>query len=410
MKIKLAALIDGSIGRLLLFFLSFLPPYPKKIPIGLSLPEYSKNILVMKFWGMGTIIESTPLLRVLKEKYPALPMDILTFSENKQIVEQLGFFRNIHVITIKKGILSFLMQTVKFIATNAGRYSILFDLEFFASFSALINKMLFSRYSLGFDSLSNSRNRCYSCAIVFDHSTHVRIIFLKFLNALNIGNATDINLSKINIPEDKKVSAITKLPFIKDGGTKIAININTSELCLNRRWPIEKFYKLITLIRQEFNDMQIYLVGDKGDINIVRSLYDSLPDKRKIYITAGLLDILEFSYILSKMNLFITNDGGPMHVAEAMRIPVFCFFGPETPNLYGPLSVNSEVFYSNIYCSPCLNTYNHKRSKCKDNQCLKIIEVGDVFRRFKHKFEYGNTKISDDNPLSYRKVYKDIHG
>jgi ADP-heptose:LPS heptosyltransferase len=55
------------------------------------------------------------------------------------------------------------------------------------------------------------------------------------------------------------------------------------------------------------------------------------------------------------------------------------FFGPETPELYGPNSPAVKVFFSGISCSPCLTAYNHRNSPCDgDNQCLKDIKPDTV--------------------------------
>jgi ADP-heptose:LPS heptosyltransferase len=81
------------------------------------------------------------------------------------------------------------------------------------------------------------------------------------------------------------------------------------------------------------------------------------------------------------MMFLVTNDSGPLHISEAVGTPTVCFFGPETPNLFGPTLTNSLIFYQNMYCSPCLNTYNIKKSTCIDNQCLKRITPQHVFSR-----------------------------
>ncbi len=382
MNFKLAAFMDETIARFLLNAISFLPPYPKQIQLDADF----KNLLVMKFWGIGSILESTPFLRALKRRYPSVPIDILTFSENKQLVEGLGLFRNVYTIDLSKGVFSLFFQTTRFILAHRKKYSLVIDLEFFANFSSLVTKLLASKYSLGFESFFTARNRCYSRTVIFDHVNHIRIIFLKFLNALNIERPADITLSIPQIPKEKKISVIEKFPALNDGHLQIAININASELCINRRWPEENFRKLINFMQQDYVDLQIYLTGGGQDLPLVMSFYESLSNKKGIHIACGKLDILEFCYALSKMTCLITSDSGPLHIAEAIRIPVVCFFGPETPALYGPMLDKSTVFYKNIYCSPCLNSYNRKKTKCKDNQCLKLISAENVYSDIKTKF------------------------
>ncbi|MBU0477568.1 glycosyltransferase family 9 protein [bacterium] len=382
MNFRLAALLDKFVGRVLVQLITLLPPFPKQIPQNANF----ENILIIKFWGFGSILEATPFFHSLKQSYSDVALDILTFSDNKQIVESLGLFRNVHVMDSRKGILNFFKQTIRFILSYRQKYSLVIDMDFFAYFSALITKISGSIYSLGFKSFFPRRNRCYSCTVVFDHSSHIRMIFLKFLDALHIKNPEDISLLAPNVPEEKKLSVMEKFPELKDNRPKIAVNINAGNLFMGRRWPEENFRKLIGLIQQDCNNLQIYLVGGKEDLPVVISFYESLPDKRGVHVTAGKLDIMEFSYVLSKMDCLITSDSGPLHIAEAIGIPIVGFFGPETPNLYGPMSDRSLVFYKNLFCSPCLNTYNHKMSDCTNNQCLKLISAEDVYEKIKDRY------------------------
>lgn len=390
MNFKLAALVDKFAGRLLLWFIPFLPAYPKEIP---SNPNF-KNILIIKFWGFGSIIEATPLFRFLKQEYPHSTLDIFTFSANKKMAWSLGLFRKVYVLDLKRGIFNFSRQTLRFILAHRKKYDLVVDLEFFALFSALVTKMLGSRYSLGFKTFFKSRNRCYSRTVVFDHSNHIRLIFLKFLDALYVKEPADITLLPPKIPEDKKLSVMKKFPMLKDNYLNIAVNINSSGLFTNRRWPEEEFRKLIGFMQQDCKGLQIYLVGGKEDLPTVESFYQSLPEKRGVHIMAGQLDILEFSYALSKMACLITSDSGPLHIAEALGVPVVGFFGPETPNLYGPVSEKSLAFYKNLFCSPCLNVYNHKRSDCCDNLCLKLISAEEVYEKIKSKYFLDNCLLS----------------
>lgn len=379
MNFSKAIILDELLGRLLARFVSLSPPFPHRIERKIQID----NILIIKFWGIGTIIQMTPFIRTLKQHYPNVPIDILTFSQNRQMVETFGLFRKVYTVDYRANFIVFLWQTIRFVLNKRGQYSLIIDFEFFAMFSALITKMLSSKYALGFESFFPYRNRCYSRTISFDHSTHVRMIFFKFLNAININCKIDTALISLQIPSEKEKRVFENFPELKSKSLRLAVNINSGETFKNRQWPKEYFRKLIGFLQQDFCDINIYLVGGKEDLSEVKEFYESLPNKKGVQITNGKLDLPEFSFALSTMKCLITNDSGPLHIAEAMRIPVVCFFGPETPNLYGPMLGKSLVLYKNIYCSPCLNTYRNKRSNCKDNQCLKQILPEDVYSLMK---------------------------
>lgn len=377
MKLKIATFIDEILGRIIVNIVSLIPPYPKPISSSINI----NNILVLKFWGMGSILQATPLLENLKIKYTDAQLDILTFSSNRQIVESLGLFQNIYTIDWSLGIPRFLIKTILFILKNLKRYTMVIDIEFFSMFSALLTKALARDYSLGFGGFYSGRNRIYSKTVIFDHSTHIRLIFLKFLNALNIEIPSDIKMIPPNITIKDTQSVDNLYPILKKEVPKIAVNINTGELCMNRRWPINHFKALIDQLSNKYSDLIFFLIGSKDDTSYVESLYISLKNKERVYMTTGILNIVETVYLLKHMTFLITNDSGPLHISEAIGTPVVSFFGPETPNLFGPTLTNSMVFYLNMYCSPCLNTYTAKKTTCKNNFCLNNISSDQVYKK-----------------------------
>ena len=89
-------------------------------------------------------------------------------------------------------------------------------------------------------------------------------------------------------------------------------------------------------------------------------------------------ELLALYYI---SDVLVTNDSGPVHFSTLTDIKTFAFFGPETPRLYGPLGDNCFVFYSNYACSPCISAFNHRKSACNDNKCLKVISVQEVYKK-----------------------------
>jgi len=94
---------------------------------------------------------------------------------------------------------------------------------------------------------------------------------------------------------------------------------------------------------------------------------------------SGKTSLHQLAYLMTRMKLFISNDSGPLHLAAAMKTPTIFFYGPETPNLYGPWGESNTVFYKHLECSPCINIYNAKRIDCRRGaECVKRITVEEV--------------------------------
>jgi len=170
----------------------------------------------------------------------------------------------------------------------------------------------------------------------------------------------------------------------------VCVNVNTGPLSPERRWAEENFVKLIKQILWEFPDVTVVLIGARADAPVVTDLhgfFDSEEQARVINV-AGRFDLLELCGLFNLSDLLITNDSGPLHLAEALRTRTVSFFGPETPLLYGPAGNNHLVFYKGIYCSPCLNVQNQKKAPCNGNNvCMKLITVDEVFASVKMLLE-----------------------
>ena len=82
-------------------------------------------------------------------------------------------------------------------------------------------------------------------------------------------------------------------------------------------------------------------------------------------------------YTLS--SLMITSDSGPSHFADLTTMPAITLFGPETPEIYGPLGVAKIAIASTLACSPCVSSHNHRHSPCDNNICMKAITVEHVW-------------------------------
>jgi hypothetical protein len=48
---------------------------------------------------------------------------------------------------------------------------------------------------------------------------------------------------------------------------------------------------------------------------------------------------------------------------------------------------NSESIYAGLACSPCVSAFNHRKTSCTDNQCLRAISTDQVVARLERYFQ-----------------------
>ena len=140
---------------------------------------------------------------------------------------------------------------------------------------------------------------------------------------------------------------------------------------------MKNYCELAKKILQE--DAYIVITGVNSEKKDALEICKSVNYNERCIDFTGKTTIKELIDLYNVSRIIITNDSGPNHFASLTPIKIIVFFGPETPKIYGTLSPNAVIFYSNFACSPCVSAFNHRRTPCKDNKCLQIIKVDDVF-------------------------------
>lgn len=65
---------------------------------------------------------------------------------------------------------------------------------------------------------------------------------------------------------------------------------------------------------------------------------------------------------IASCSAFLSSDSGLMHVADALGVPTFGFFGPTHPSLgFAPAGPHSKSFHAGTWCSPC---HRHGSAPC----------------------------------------------
>jgi ADP-heptose:LPS heptosyltransferase len=94
----------------------------------------------------------------------------------------------------------------------------------------------------------------------------------------------------------------------------ITIHIGATDV--RRRWPIEKYAKVINQLSN--TNYPIVLTGSKDEVRLTKKLKKLITNKNVIDIS-GKLTLTALSGILAKTVLLISNDTGPLHLATAFN-------------------------------------------------------------------------------------------
>ncbi|NWF56761.1 MAG: glycosyltransferase family 9 protein [Syntrophaceae bacterium] len=387
--------LDSWVGFLLCLALSALHlPFARQ-------PQRVKNppdrILLIKFFGLGSILQATPLLRSLRRHFPRASIGFLTFESNRVLLDRQPFVDRLFTIR-REGLLRIAVDTLGALwKVRKYRPDVTLDLEYFAKFSTLVSFLSGARTRIGFQLPKLWRGALLTHPVFYNDHRHISEIFGALGIPLGLKlEELDFQLGPLHIwPREREMAVrlLDEFGFVSSG-ILVGINPNTSDLCLERRWPLERFAALIERLSREEN-VRVYLTGSAEESSYVGSLLNRLTSQARTRTAdlSGRTGIGTFLALLERTALFITNDSGPLHFACAVGTPTLSFFGPETPVRFGPRSGFHRTLYASLYCSPCLNVYSNKSAPCGgQNRCMTAISLEDAWSLVQLILQGGTVK------------------
>jgi len=129
------------------------------------------------------------------------------------------------------------------------------------------------------------------------------------------------------------------------------IGIHASGGRESKQWHPDRFAEVARALSHTYG-ATIVLTGNDRD----RPIVDRVRGQLALLPTvdaSGQLDLPELAALLGRLDLLVSSDTGPMHLAAAMATPVVALYGPADPRRYGPDTPASRVVRVQLPCSPC---------------------------------------------------------
>lgn len=323
-------------------------------------PKKIQNILFIKLWALGDSVNTLPLIKAVKNKYKTAKITVLTSKNNIKIYEHQPFIDEI--INIKN------------IKKLFKRYDIVFDLEPYLNFSAILSRIL-GRTAIGFS--GQKRSRLYDFSTVFHKHKHIVKTYLELGEILNIKTNLKLIKLKYSINSERKTAEIlTKL----SGKILIGFCASVGSNIKEREWPKKNFRELAERLLKKNRKIIILLIGSSHDYELNEYIKNNNP---RILNLSGMLDLEMLFCLLKKFDVFISNDTGPMHMSAAQGVKTIGLFGPNTPDIWAPLGKKCvSIFHPKPGC-PFIDNTSHRLipSTLTEEQktCMDAITVDEVY-------------------------------
>ena len=141
-----------------------------------------------------------------------------------------------------------------------------------------------------------------------------------------------------------------------------------------KRWYPEEFAKVASELSDQY-DIVIFGGPDEQDIALDIEKLLIKKDVKNYKNLAGKTTIPELINHISNLDLFITGDSGPMHVAAAFQIPTVAIFGPTKDNETSQwMNEKSIIVKKGLDCQPCMQ----RACPLQHHNCMKLITSVEV--------------------------------
>lgn len=405
---------DYWLGVPICFFISGFSYFARFGAVKKNCPK-PKNILFLELSEMGSTVLSYPTIKRAKEEFPDSQIYFFIFKKNKESVEVLNIFPKNHIWTLNSDSFFALLWDVVLFMINSKKAKIdtVFDLELFSRFTAILSFLSGAKTRVGFFQYNGEglyRGNLLTHRVSYNPYFHMAKNFLAQLESLKEKRLDEplvknkISTGSLYPPQvvlEEQVlinlkNRIKKLyPSWKLASNKvILLNTHPGNLLPIRGWPLGHFINLAKELLCAYPDYLVVLIGLSEAHSHGKKFQKEIQSNRLINFIGQTKNLKELISIFAFSKVLITNDSGPAHFAVLTNIKSIVLFGPETPALYSSLGPNSINLYLSYSCSPCVSAYNHRKTICTDNKCLKNISVKMVREALDKLLNTNNNELN----------------
>jgi heptosyltransferase-2 len=216
---------------------------------------------------------------------------------------------------------------------------------------------------------------------------------LRLLEPLGIKNLS--TWPDICLPEAALLKAGNILELAATQARMPLLGLHPGSVWATKRWPAEYFARIGALAIKK--GAVVALFAGPGEERMAqqtaalmrRELPQGLDHDAAILNLAGSLSLSELAACIRRLDCYVSNDSGPMHLAWAQHVPLVAIFGPTVRGLgFAPRGKNSVVLeQEDLPCRPC---GLHGPAECKfaHHRCMRDLGPDKVWPQVE-KYLFG---------------------
>ena len=321
-----------------------------------------KFLIIAPSW-IGDLIISQSLLKYLKKEYPNCQIDMIVRPELTNLAKMMPEVKNIYPLDIKHKEFGLIKRHIlaKEIKKHLYSTSIILPNSFK---SAIIPWLANIPIRIGY----NRELRLFLLNKKYSLIKHKDSMVNRYLKLAD-GSYSNVIRPSLLINGDS--SKLISRKYLINNSKKNIVLCPEAEYGSAKRWPINKWMQLANFYKEK--DYNVYFLGKNKSLEIK---YQNILKKDSIISLLGKTSLEEAAYILSIVDLVVTNDSGLMHIAASVNTNLISIFGSSSPFYTPPLMKDQfgEVIYKALTCSPCFK----RECPLQHLNCLNNISSEEI--------------------------------
>ena len=332
------------------------PPPPR--------PGTPKSFLIVEPWGVGDVILTTPLLEVLRKEFPDASITMLAKRYAEPLLAHSGLVDEIIPFDFP-----WTAFTGKYRPSRYERsaFESLFrqlrSRDFDVSLDArrdirsnVITYLGGARRRIGYD-FGGGAHLLTDVLPSGDQNAHKVEDWLALLAPLGI-RPTGSRKPRLTLTEGERVAARDRLKLLGLSTTGPLVGLHPGASHANRRWDQRRFGEVLADVLRDNAGQAVIFEEREGDSA-------EIPTPGRVpRVRTGIRELMG---LISQCDVLICNDSGPMHIAEALDVPVVAIFGGSRSDWYGPLGdFHRVVQVDDMPCRPCFDACIFATPRCME--------------------------------------------
>ncbi len=332
----------------------------------------ARNICVIKPSAFGDVVQSLPILRALRQRFPDARISWLINQGLDSLL--VGHPHIDHVIPYqRRGSWSDWGTTLRDLRRR--QFDLVIDLQGLLR-TGVMTLATGAKWRVGLETAREGSRFSHNLTIPHsgrDVPAHAR--YWRVAEAFGAGalpREADIAVDPADTAWAERQLRSLPSPILA---------VNPGARWVTKRWPIESFAAVTRRAVEELG-LSVALVGGADErtlTDVVSAVLTEAGHARQVVNLAGMTTLKQLAAVAQQARFLLTNDSGPMHLAAAMGTPVVGLFLCTSPERSGPPGSQHELIRTNVACAA---SYKKQcpQSGSKHMCCMANMDVEQVWQ------------------------------